>query len=171
MARTKRKVNPILPQAEQPKQKQKVYRTAAYARLSIEDSGKLGSGTIEGQKRLLTCHIENTPDLELYRLYCDSGHTDTDFERPAFEQLTEDVKRGGVVCIVVKDLSRFGRNYIETGNYLERIFPFLGVHFVAINDNFDTLTAQRVADGYTMPLKNLINETYNRDVSLPPLCL
>ena len=165
MARTKRKVNPVLPQAEQAKQEQKVYRTAAYARLSIEDSGKAGSDTIEGQKRLLTCYIENTPDLELYRLYCDNGHTGTDFERPAFEQLIEDVKCGAVDCIVVKDLSRFGRNYIETGNYLERIFPFLGVRFIAINDNFDTMTAQRGADGYIVPLKNLINETYSRDIS------
>ena len=165
MARTKRKVNPVLPQAEQPKQEQKVYRTAAYVRLSIADSGKSGSDTIEGQKRLLTCYIESTPDLELYRLYCDNGHTGTDFERPAFEQLMEDVKRGAVDCIVVKDLSRFGRNYIETGNYLERIFPFLGVRFIAINDNFDTLTAQCGADGYIMPLKNLINETYSRDIS------
>ena len=75
------------------------------------------------------------------------------------------VKRGEVDCIVVKDLSRFGRNYKETGNYLERIFPFLGVRFIAVNDGFDTLTAQRGADGYLVPLKNLINEVYSKDIS------
>ena len=77
----------------------------------------------------------------------------------------EAVRRGEVDCIVVKDLSRFGRNYKETGNYLERIFPFLGVRFIAVNDGFDTLTAQRGADGYLVPLKNLINEVYSKDIS------
>ena len=76
-----------------------------------------------------------------------------------------EVRKGHIDCIVVKDLSRFGRNYKETGNYLERIFPFLGVRFIAVNDGFDTLTAQRGADGYLVPLKNLINEVYSKDIS------
>ncbi len=77
----------------------------------------------------------------------------------------DEVRRGRIDCIVVKDLSRFGRNYKETGNYLERIFPFLGVRFIAVNDNFDTLTAERTQDGYIVPLKNLINEVYSKDIS------
>ena len=77
----------------------------------------------------------------------------------------EEVRKGRINCIVVKDLSRFGRNYKETGNYLERIFPFLGVRFIAVNDNFDTLTAERTQDGYIVPLKNLINEVYSKDIS------
>ena len=79
--------------------------------------------------------------------------------------MLKDVKAGRTNCIIVKDLSRFGRNYKETGNYLERIFPFLGVRFIAVNDGFDTLTAQRGADGYLVPLKNLINEVYSKDIS------
>ena len=79
--------------------------------------------------------------------------------------MMEEVRKGHIDCIVVKDLSRFGRNYKETGNYLERIFPFLGVRFIAVNDGFDTLTAQRGADGYLVPLKNLINEVYSKDIS------
>ena len=165
MARTKRKTNPVIPAAEAPAQMQKKYRAAAYARLSVEDSGKPGADTIEGQKALLTSFIESKPDMELAALFCDNGRTGTDFDRPQFEKLMEAVKRGEVDCIVVKDLSRFGRNYKETGNYLERIFPFLGVRFIAVNDGFDTLTAQRGADGYLVPLKNLINEVYSKDIS------
>ena len=77
----------------------------------------------------------------------------------------DDVRAGKIDCIVVKDLSRFGRNYKETGQYLEQIFPFLDVRFVAVNDNFDTLTAERSQDGYIVPLKNIINEAYSRDIS------
>lgn len=165
MARTKRKTNPAIPAAEVPAQAQKQYRAAAYARLSVEDSGKPGADTIEGQKNLLLRFIENDPTLTLYGLFCDNGQTGTDFQRPEFEKLMEAVKRREVDCIVVKDLSRFGRNYKETGNYLERIFPFLGVRFIAVNDGFDTLTAQRGADGYLVPLKNLINEVYSKDIS------
>ena len=165
MARTKRKTNPVIPAAEAPVQAQKQYRAAAYARLSVEDSGKPGADTIEGQKSLLLRFIEKDPTLTLYGLFCDNGQTGTDFQRPEFEKLMEAVKCGEVDCIVVKDLSRFGRNYKETGNYLERIFPFLGVRFIAVNDGFDTLTAQRGADGYLVPLKNLINEVYSKDIS------
>ena len=78
------------------------------------------------------------------------------------ERMMEDVRSGKVDCIVVKDLSRFGRNYRETGNYLERIFPLLDVRFIAVNDNFDTLTAERTQDGYIVPLKNIMNAVYTR---------
>ena len=166
MARTKRKVNPIIPAESAPKEKEtKRYRTAGYARLSIEDSGKPGSETLESQKSLITDYIENAQDMEFISLFFDNGETGTDFKRPGFESLMDAVRKGEVNCIVVKDLSRFGRNYKETGNYLERIFPFLGVRFIAITDNFDTLTAERGANGYIVPLKNLINETYSRDIS------
>ena len=147
MARTKRKTKPVIPAMEAPAQAQKQYRTAAYVRLSVEDSGKPGADTIEGQKYLLLRFIEDDPTLTLYRLFCDNGRTGTDFQRPVFEKLMDAGIRGEVDCSVVKDLSRFGRNYKETGNYLERIFPFLGVRFIAVNDGFDTLTAQRGADG------------------------
>lgn len=165
MARTKRKVNPIRPEAAAPTPTEKTYRTAGYVRLSVEDGGRPGADTLESQKRLITTYIENTPSLTLAGLWCDNGHTGTDFERPEFEKLMERVRHGEIDCIVVKDLSRFGRNYKETGNYLERIFPFLNVRFIAINDNFDTLTAERNEYGFIVPLKNLMNETYSRDIS------
>lgn len=166
MARTKRKINPIAPITEAAAEKVKAtYRTAAYVRLSVEDSGKKGADTIEGQKKLLVDYIGRHEDMELAGVWCDNGETGTNFARPQFEAMMEKVRRGEVNCIAVKDLSRFGRNYKETGNYLERIFPFLNVRFIAVNDNFDTLTAERNENGYIVPLKNIINEAYSKDIS------
>lgn len=165
MARTKRKINPIAPAAATVKEEQANYLTAAYVRLSVEDSGKKGADTIEGQKKLLCDFISRHADMELAGVWCDNGETGTNFSRPQFEAMMEKVRRGEINCIVVKDLSRFGRNYKETGNYLERIFPFLNVRFIAVTDNFDTLTAERNENGYIVPLKNIINEAYSKDIS------
>ena len=169
MARTKRKVNPLQPAVAAARQA-KEYQTAAYIRLSIEDSGKPGSDTIEGQRNLILAYIEGQADFRLVEVYCDNGHTGTNFDRPDFERMMEDVRRGKINCIVVKDLSRFGRNYHETSNYLLRIFPFLGVRFVAVNDHFDTETAVETEYGLVMPLKNIINDTYSRDISRKISC-
>lgn len=165
MARTKRKVNPVMPAVAEPVVQQRIYKAGGYVRLSVEDSGKPGTDTMEAQWELVEGYIESQSDMELIDLYCDNGHTGTNFQRPEFERLMDDVRAGKVDCIVVKDLSRFGRNYKETGNYLERIFPYLDVRFVAVNDSFDTLTAERSQDGYIVPLKNIINEVYSKDIS------
>lgn len=164
MARTKRRGS-AAQQAVYSAPETERCRAAGYVRLSIADSGKPGAETVETQKRLVTQYIENDPSLEFTGLFCDNGHTGTDFDRPEFDRLMEAVRRGEVNCIVVKDLSRFGRNYKETGNYLERVFPFLGIRFIAVDDNFDTLTAERNEYGLIVPLKNMINETYSRDIS------
>ena len=166
MARTKRKINHLDPPVTHgTAAKQRLYHAAGYARLSVEDSGKPGTDTIESQKGLIADYIENQPDMKCGAIYCDNGQTGVNFDRPGFEKLMQDVREGKIDCIVVKDLSRFGRNYRETGNYLERIFPFMDVRFVALADNFDTMTAERSDDGYIVPLKNIINEVYSRDIS------
>ena len=165
MARTKRKANPLVPELTPATSTARVYKAAGYVRLSVEDGGKPGADTLEGQKALIGGYIAEQADMQLVGLFCDNGRSGTDFARPQFEKLMDLVRKGQIDCIVVKDLSRFGRNYKETGNYLERIFPFLGVRFIAINDNFDTLTAERTQDGYIVPLKNLINEVYSKDIS------
>ena len=165
MARTKRKVNPITPAAILPDAKRRIYRAAGYIRLSVEDSGKPGADTIEAQKELVLGYIEAQPDMSFVAVYCDNGRTGTNFERPGFEQLMEGIRTNKIDCVVVKDLSRFGRNYKETGSYLEHIFPALDVRFIAINDHFDTLTAEHSSDGYIIPLKNIMNEVYSKDIS------
>ena len=165
MARPKRKVNPILPVAAPAEPVQRIYQVGGYVRLSMEDSGKPGTDTMETQRELIENYIESQPDMRLFDLYCDNGRTGTNFDRPEFERMMEDVRSRKVDCIVVKDLSRFGRNYRETGNYLEGIFPLLGIRFIAVNDHFDTLTAERTQDGYIVPLKNIMNAVYSKDIS------
>ena len=165
MSRVSRKQNPIQPAAAPVQSRQRIYNTAGYCRLSIEDSGHPGADTLSVQEELVGRFIESQPDMRFCGQYSDNGHTGTNFERPAFESLMAAVKTGKIDCIVVKDLSRFGRNYLETGNYLEHVFPFLDVRFVAVNDNFDTLTAQRSSDGYIVPLKNIVNEVFSKDIS------
>ncbi|ANU55388.1 recombinase family protein [Acutalibacter muris] len=164
MARTKRKVNPLASGPDEQIVTQKVYKTGAYIRLSVEDSGKPGADTIEAQKELVLGYIDSQTDMQLCGLYCDNGRTGTNFQRPEFDLLMEDIRAGKIDCIVVKDLSRFGRNYKETGNYLERIFPYLDVRFVAVNDSFDTASKGQ-NEGYIVPLTNILNETYSRDIS------
>ncbi len=164
MARTKRKVNFVVSVPVQEVTKH-IYHACGYVRLSMEDSGRLGADTIENQKELISRYIEVQPDMEFVRLYCDNGQTGTNFSRPQFEQMMEDIRKGMIDCIVVKDLSRFGRNYRETGNYLERIFPFLDVRFMAIFDQFDTSNIEQRSDSYIIALKNIMNEAYSRDIS------
>jgi DNA invertase Pin-like site-specific DNA recombinase len=158
VARTKRKVNPIIPAPTVELETPSAFLVAGYVRLSTEDSGKLGADVIEAQKEMVASYIEQQPDMRLHKIYCDNGWTGTNFERPGFECLMNDVRSGKVNCIVVKDLSRFGRNYKEAGHYLEHIFPYLGVRFVAINDHFDTAD-QGIHDGYIVPLTNILKNT------------
>ena len=112
-----------------------IYRTAIYARLSNEDGDM---DTLENQLDLLKSYVGGQDDMTLSKVFFDNGYSGTNFERPQFMQMMEAVKRGDVNCIVVKDLSRLGRNYIETGDYIEKVFPFLKVRFVAVTDGFYT---------------------------------
>lgn len=96
----------------------------------------------------------------------DDGYSGVDFNRPAFQLMIQDVKENKIDCIVVKDLSRLGRNYIEVGKYVQNIFPVLGVRFIAINDNYDRSAAKSQNDDIIIPFKNLINDAYSRDISI-----
>ena len=115
-------------------QEMKIYRTAAYARLSVEDSKNQDCDTIENQLSLVRNYIEEKPYLIQTAEYIDNGVSGTRFDRPEFMRMVADMRAGKIDCIVVKDLSRLGRNYIETGDYLEKIFPFFGIRFIAVTD-------------------------------------
>ena len=119
------------------KEKNKDIRAAAYLRLSIEDGDKAESNSIGNQRELIRDFAAERPGLHLIEEYADDGYTGTNFERPGFKRMMEDIKSGKINCIIVKDLSRLGRNYIEMGKYLEQIFPMMGIRFIAINDNYD----------------------------------
>lgn len=143
---------------------ERIYRVALYVRLSVFDSGKKDSDTVQTQESMLRRFIEGKPYFALHSVYIDNGETGVNFKRSEFERLMDDVRAGHVDCIIVKDLSRFGRNYIETGEYLEKVFPFLGVRFIAVNDEYDSIDPAASA-GLSLHLKNLVNDVYARDIS------
>ena len=141
------------------------YLCASYSRLSQDDGDKEESNSIVNQKALIRDFMSEYPELQLVEEYADDGFSGVNFERPDFKRMMQDVKSQRINCIIVKDLSRFGRNYIETGKYLEQVFPFLGVRFIAINDGIDTSRAQSDAEQFVLPFKNLFNDSYCKDIS------
>jgi len=143
-----------------------IWNADGYVRLSHEDGDKEESNSVTGQKDLIRDYLSRHPEIRECGMKVDDGYSGSSFERPAFKEMMEDVKAGKVNCIIVKDLSRFGRNYLDVGEYLERIFPFLGIRFIAINDNYDSLNGNAESDELVIPFKNLINEAYCRDTSV-----
>ena len=142
------------------------YNAGAYARLSVlETRDKKDSEALQNQKALLREYIAEHPELRLAREYEDNGETGTNFEREGFQSLIEDVRRGLIDCIVVKDLSRFGRDHVEVEHYLQHIFPHLGVRFIAVSDGYDSADASTF-DRLTVALKNIVNNIYSKDISL-----
>ena len=145
--------------------KQNEVKAASYSRLSREDGDKMESDSIRNQKDLIADYAAQR-GIRIVSEYTDDGYSGTNFDRPNFQRMMEDVKKKKINCIIVKDLSRLGRNYIETGRYLEKIFPFLGVRFIAINDHYDSADESGDADQIVIPFKNLINDAYCRDISI-----
>ena len=141
------------------------YQVGFYLRLSDKEAKDRDSESIENQFALLKDFIKNKPDLRLISTFTDDGKTGTNFRRSGFEQMMDEVRSGRINCIIVKDLSRFGRNYLEAGHYIEHVFPFLNIRFIAVTDGFDTLTATPAQLSYLIPLKNIMNENYARDIS------
>ncbi len=144
----------------------KKYNTAIYLRLSKEDE-KLGeSDSIINQKSMLVDFVNSKEDLHLVKTMIDDGYSGGNFERPAFKEMMELIKNRKINCIVVKDFSRFGRDFTEVGRYLEEIFPFMGVRFISLNDNYDSLKNKSGIENLAIPFKNLVNDAYLRDTSI-----
>ena len=125
-----------------------IYEATAYYRLSKDDydidkaEGKHRSDSITNQQSLIRDFVKSHQDIRLSAERIDDGYSGTNFDRPAFMELLEDVKSGRTNCVIVKDLSRFGREYIETGRYIQRMFPALGSRVIAINDHYDSLDTE-----------------------------
>jgi len=145
---------------------EKVYRTAIYARLSKEDGDKVESNSIQSQKTMCEEYIKNHKELELVETFVDDGYSGVDFERPDFRRMEEAIREKRIDAIICKDLSRFSRNYHEGGRYLEKIFPAMGIRFIAINDGYDTINGNKSSDYMNLLFKNLINDNYCRDISM-----
>ncbi len=153
------------------KQFKKIYRAAIYVRLSKEDgdvagASKAESNSISNQKEFIRDFLKDKEDIVVVSERVDDGYSGSSFERPSFKLMLEDIKKGVVDCVVVKDLSRFGREYIDSGRYIERLFPALGVRFIAVNDGYDSLEGKDQSDEIIIPFKNLINDAYCRDISV-----
>ena len=148
------------------KTQEQVWNTCGYVRLSHEDGDKEESNSVTGQKDLIRDYLSRNPELRECGMKVDDGYTGSNFDRPAFQEMMAEVKAGKINCIVVKDLSRFGRDHLGVGEYIEKIFPFMGVRFIAINDNYDSLHSNVESDELIIPFKNLINEAYCRDTSI-----
>ena len=142
---------------------------AKYLRLSAEDadlrqSGKQESNSIGNQRNLLDSFIqqkEDFADAEIVE-FCDDGWSGKNFDRPAVKELLEQTKHGKIQCIIVKDMSRFGRDYLTVGNYISKVFPFLGVRFIAVNDGIDSIRPQDV-DSLDTSFKALLYDLYSRE--------
>ena len=158
-----RKSKRLAVQEEKPLENKNLYNVAVYLRLSVEEKrDNDDSESLENQRDIILDYLQDKTDMKLFSVYCDNGETGTNFEREAFQRMMYDVYNGKVNCIIVKDLSRFGREYIEAGDYLDRIFPLLGIRFIAINDNVDNHVTPF---DISVPIKNIINTLYARDIS------
>lgn len=165
MARKSRKTTPEVEPVVEAAPLQ-IFPTAIYARLSVENSGKSENvDVIANQIEICKSYIADRPYLSLVDTYIDNGHTGTVFDRPEFNRLMNDIKSGRIKCLVVRDLSRFGRDYIETGTYLERIFPQIGLRFIAIKENYDNFDTDGSNESLMIPLQNMINALYSKDIS------
>lgn len=157
-------------------QKNRQYKAGIYARLSADIDKKVCRQTsknesVEVQIEIAKKFIEewngkHTDKIEVADCYIDLGKTGTNFNRDSFQRLMQDVRMGDINCVIVKDLSRFGRNYLEAGNYIEKIFPFLGVRFIAVADGFDTGAGGNETKQMVSEIKNLVNDMYAKDFSV-----
>ena len=137
------------------------YDAIAYYRLSKDDGAKRESDSIANQRKLIRSFLQNNPNIHLIEEAQDDGYTGTNFDRPGFRCVLNAIQSKRVNCVIVKDLSRLGREYIETGKYLEMIFPSFGVRFIAINDDVDSENS-RAGDDIIIPVINIMIEAYCR---------
>ena len=162
MARVSKKVSAAQREAENAQHR--IWNTAIYARLSDFDDALRDAESLEVQISYIKEYINHRDDLMLLDVFADKRCTGTNFDRLEFERLLKALQERKINCIVVKDFSRLGRNFVETGQYLEQVFPLFGVRFIAINDNYDSLNSQS-RDGMLVPIKGMINEMYSKDLS------
>lgn len=165
MARKSRKNTEIIRDDSQQQIITRQFSAALYVRLSNEERfDRANKNSFKNQKAFLLDYVESHPDISIYKIYEDNGNTGTNFDRPAFSEMMYDVSNEKVDCIIVKDLSRFGREHIEMGKYLDYLFPMIGLRFIAINDNYDSYDKIKDSD-MIIPFKNIINAVYSKDIS------
>lgn len=145
------------------------YNVAIYLRLSRDDEdidgNKVESNSISSQRDMIRNFIRKQDNMEIYDIYVDDGWSGANFDRPEFKRMMTDIEAGNVDCVIVKDLSRLGRDYIEAGRLIQKTFPAFSVRFIALTDHFDSLTADYNETSLVVPVKNFVNDSYSRDIS------
>ena len=141
------------------------WNVAAYLRLSSDDGDKAESNSIGNQRSIINQYIKQNKELKNVEYYIDDGYSGTTFDRPDFNRMIDDIRKNNINCIILKDLSRFGRNYIEVGKYFDMILPNYNVRIIAINDNIDSFKDPNSINNVIVPFKNLMNDEYARDIS------
>ncbi|MBQ8412965.1 MAG: recombinase family protein, partial [Lachnospiraceae bacterium] len=162
MARVSRKQNTIKPEA---KEKASLVQAAVYLRLSVKDNGKDDCDSIENQEMIVRSYLKNKPDIAIAKVFIENGHTGTVFDRPVFNTMMEAVESGIYNCVVVKDLSRFGRNALDATDYITNKFPEMGIRFISVRDNYDSELDTDGKDQMYIMIDNFINELYSKDIS------
>ena len=148
------------------KMAEKIYKAAAYMRLpkKADDYMYKESESIESQRNIIESFINGRDDLSLAEEFVDDGYSGTNFDRPGFQGMLEKIRKSEIDCVICKDLSRFGRNYIDCGVYLEKIFPFMGVRFISISEKIDSKN-MIYGESVMIPFLDILNEEYSRDIS------
>ena len=151
------------------------YNVAIYLRLSRDDiatggdadidGNKAESNSIRSQRDMIRSFIRKQDNMEIYDIYVDDGWSGANFDRPEFKRMMKDIEAGNVTCVIVKDLSRLGRDYIEAGRLIQKTFPAFSVRFIALTDHFDSLTADYNETSLVVPVKNFVNDSYSGDIS------
>lgn len=143
----------------------KLYKACLYLRLSDEDKRNIEDNSIGNQKKICLEHLKKLPEIEVIASYIDNGASGTNFSRSRFKQMLQDLTKGEINCVVVKDLSRLGRNYLETSEYLEKFFPEAGIRFIAVNNGYDSIRKLNGKQEIVIPFSNIVNDMYAKDVS------
>lgn len=141
------------------------FKVAGYIRISKEDKIKDESNSVINQKAIINSYVKKNEDLELVDFYIDDGYSGTTFDRPEYKRVFKDIVDGKVNTIMVKDLSRFGRDHIQSDDYIENILPGYNVRFISIIDEIDSFKNPKSVSSIAVPLKNLMNDQYARDIS------
>ena len=146
----------------------KKWKFGVYLRLSADEKGKDNeqSNSVVNQRKIIEYYLNDKKDITIFKCYVDDGYTGTDFNRPGYKEMLNDIETKKINGVIVKDLSRLGRNYIQVGNFIDKIVPSYKLRFISVNDNVDSLNNPRLMDSLEIPFKNLINENYSKDSSI-----
>ena len=142
-----------------------IWKTAFYLRLSDEDGENVEQNSLGNQRKICQAYFNKLEDVELVSVFSDNGYTGMNYDRPDFNALYDAVMNGEINCIIVKDVSRFGRHYIMTSEFLQRLFPSMGVRFISVNDDYDSLNPKSDVEGLLLPFKMIVNDSYVKDIA------